>query len=57
MSRIVIRLERRVKLKLRRMRRETRDKGLAVRCQIVLLVAKGRRRADVAESWAARCRG
>jgi transposase len=49
-SRIVIRLERRVKLKLREMRRQTRDKGLAVRCQIVLLTGKGRGRADVAES-------
>jgi transposase len=47
---IVLRLERRVKLTLRRMRRETNDKGLADRCQIVLLTAKGRRRADVAES-------
>jgi transposase len=47
---IVLRLEHRVKLALRRMRRETRDKGLADRCQIVLLTAKGRRRADVAES-------
>jgi transposase len=47
---IVLRLERRVKLTLRRMRRDTRDKGLADRCQIVLLVAKGRRRADVAQS-------
>ena len=47
---IVLRLERRVKLALRRMRRETKDKGLADRCQIVLLAAKGRRRADVAES-------
>lgn len=47
---IVLRLERRVKLTLRRMRRETKDKGLADRCQIVLLTAKGRRRADVAES-------
>lgn len=47
---IVLRLERRVKLTLRRMRRETKDKGLADRCQIVLLAAKGRRRADVAES-------
>jgi transposase len=48
--RIVIRLEHRVKVKLRRIRRETKDKGLAIRCQIVLLAAKGRRRADVAES-------
>ena len=44
MNAIVVRLERRVKLKLRRMRRETSDKGLAVRCQIVLLAGKGRRR-------------
>lgn len=47
---IVLRLEHRVKVTLRRMRRETRDKGLADRCQIVLLTAKRRRRADVAES-------
>ncbi len=47
---IVLRLERRVKLTLGRMRRQTKDKGLADRCQIVLLVARGRRRADVAES-------
>lgn len=47
---IVLRLEHRVKLTLRRMRRQTKDKGLADRCQIVLLTAKGRRRADVAES-------
>jgi transposase len=46
---IVIRLEHRVKLTLRRLRRETKDKALAIRCQVVLLVAKGRRRADVAE--------
>ena len=46
---IVLRLEHRVKLTLRRMRRETKDKALADRCQIVLLTAKGRRRAVVAE--------
>ena len=50
MGKIVVRLEHRVKVRLRRVRRETREKGLAERCQIVLLVAKGRRRADVAES-------
>ena len=50
MSRIVVRLERRVKLKLRRMRRETKDKALALRCQIVLLAARGRPRGDIAES-------
>jgi transposase len=47
---IVIRLEHRVKVKLRWIRRETKDKGLAIRCQIVLLAAKGRRRGDIAES-------
>ena len=50
MRRIVIRLLHRVKVKLRRLRRETKDKGLAIRCQIVLLAAKDRRRADIAES-------
>lgn len=50
MRRIVIRLAHRVKVKLRRLRRETKDKGLAIRCQVVLLAAKGRRRADIAES-------
>lgn len=47
---IVLRLAHRVKVTLRRMRRDTRDKGLADRCQIVLLAARGRGRADVAES-------
>jgi transposase len=46
---IVIRLEHRVKVRLRRTRRETNDKGLAQRCQIVLLAAKGRRRAAIAD--------
>lgn len=50
MNRIVLRLQRRVKLRLRRVRRETRDKGLADRCQIVLLAAKGRRRPQIAEA-------
>lgn len=50
MRRIVIRLERRVKLSLRRLRRGTRDKGLAVRCQLVLLAAKGRSRPLIAEA-------
>jgi transposase len=49
-NRMVLRLERRVKLRLRRLRRETRDKGLADRCQIVLLAAKGRGRPAVAEA-------
>ena len=42
MRKIVICLEHRVKIALRRLRRDTSDKGLAMRCQIVLLVAKGR---------------
>jgi transposase len=49
-DRMVLRLERRVKLQLRRVRRETRDKGLANRCQVVLLSAKGRGRPAVAEA-------
>jgi transposase len=59
-KRMVVRLEGRVKLRLRRVRRETRDKGLASRCQIVLLAAKGRRRGRIAEgvgcsvSWVGR---
>jgi transposase len=47
---IVICLDRRVKIGLRRLRRDTSDKGLATRCQIVLLVAKGRSRPLVADS-------
>ena len=50
MRRMVLRLERRVKLQLRRVRRQTKDKGLADRCQIVLLSAKGRSRPAVAEA-------
>lgn len=50
MSAILVRLKNRVKYILRRTKRQTRDKGLAQRCQIVLLTAKGRRRAAVAES-------
>jgi transposase len=50
MARMVVRLTPSVKRQLRRMRRKTRDKGLAMRCQIVLLSAKGRTRAAVAEA-------
>ena len=50
MKRIVLRLERRVKLELRRVRRQTKDKALANRCQVVLLAAKGRGRPAVAEA-------
>lgn len=49
MKTIVVRLEHRVKVRLRRLRRQTKDKGLAIRCQIILLAAKGRRRAAIAE--------
>jgi transposase len=49
-KKIVVRLNHRVKLRLRRMRRETCDKGLAMRCQIILLASKGRRRGEIAEA-------
>src|SRR5580704_11492321 len=58
MARMVVRLTRSVKRQLRRMRRKTRDKGLSIRCQIVLLAAQGHTRAAIAEalgcsqSWA-----
>lgn len=50
MSRMLVPLERRVKLEIRALRRNTRDKALALRCQIVLLADKGRRRALIAEA-------
>jgi len=50
MTRMVVRLTQSVKRQLRRMRRKTRDKGLAMRCQIVLLSAQGRTRAATAEA-------
>jgi transposase len=59
-SRMLFRLDRRVKLQVRRMRRETKDKALAMRCQIVLLADKQRRRPAIAEcvglsvSWVGR---
>lgn len=49
MPRMVLCLERRVKVQLRRLRRSTPDKGLYMRCQIVLCAAKGRTRRDIAE--------
>jgi transposase len=49
MPRMVFVVDRRVKLELREIRRFTRDKGLALRCQIVLLAAKRRRREQIAE--------
>lgn len=50
MKLILVRLERRVKLQVRRLRRQTKDKGLAIRCQIILLADKGRNRPDIAQS-------
>jgi len=50
MPRMVLRIEPRVKYKLRKWRRETKDKGMHQRCQMVLLAAKGRRRREVAEA-------
>jgi transposase len=47
---MVFSLPRRVKCRLRELRRSTRDKGLAMRCQIVLLAGKGRFRTGIAES-------
>lgn len=63
MPRMVVRIEHRVKYRLRKLRRETKDKGLYRRCQIVLLGAKGRRRKVIAEgigcsvSWVDRVLG
>ncbi len=50
MARIVFRLARRVKQQVRLLRRNTRDKALAMRCQIVLLADKQRPRAWIAEA-------
>ena len=49
MPRMVVAIEHRVKCQLREIRRSTRDKGLAIRCQIILLAAKGRPRGMIAE--------
>lgn len=50
MKPMVLSLNRRVKCKVRELRRTTSDKGLAVRCQIVLLAGKQRSRVAIAES-------
>ncbi len=50
MAKILFGLERRVKFEVRRIRRGTCDKALAMRCQIVLLGDKQRKRPDIAES-------
>jgi transposase len=60
MERIVLCLAKRVKMELRRWRRWTRDKGLALRIQIVLHAAKGRGSRTIADavgchrSWVSR---
>lgn len=48
MSRMVVGVRRAVKGQLRRLRRKTRDKGLADRCQIVLLWGQGKPRSEIA---------
>lgn len=50
MSKMVFSLERRIKHSVRKLRRQTRDKGLAMRYQIVLLAGKQRPRGSIAES-------
>lgn len=50
MGTMLFRLERRVKHQVRAIRRCTRDKSLAIRCQIVLLADKQRRRVSIADS-------
>lgn len=50
MGKMLFGLDRRVKLQVRRMHRRTRDKALAMRCQIVLLADKQRSRPLIAEA-------
>jgi transposase len=47
---MLFRLDRHVKLQVHRMRRRTRDKALAMRCQIVLLADQQRTRPQIAEA-------
>lgn len=60
MKRIVVDLPHRVKVRIRRLRRTTRNAGLAQRCQIILHAAKGRSSREIGEalgcsrSWASR---
>lgn len=60
MNGTVIQLPHRVKLRIRRLRRQTRSARVATRCQIVLLASKGRSSRQIAESlgchrsWASR---
>jgi len=50
LSKMLFRLERRVKLQVRRMQRRTRDKAFAMRCQIVLLAGRGHARRWIAQA-------
>ena len=60
MKKIIIQLPKRVKVVLRQLRRKAKDAGLAMRCQAVLLAAKGRSSRQIAEavgfsrSWVSR---
>ncbi len=60
MKGIVVRLEHRVKVRIRRLRRGTKDAGVAMRCQIILHAGKGRSSRVIAEavgfhlSWVSR---
>ena len=50
MQKIVVKLEKRVKVRLRQVRRCARDAGLALRSQMILHAAKGRGSRQIAES-------
>ena len=59
----MVALPHRVKVRIRKLRRQTRHAGVAMRCQIILLAAKGRSSREVSEavgchrSWASRVVG
>ncbi len=50
MARMVVRVRGPVKRELRKLREKTRDKGLAARCQIVLLWGDGKAHFEIAEA-------
>ncbi len=60
MRKIIIQVPKRIKVSLRELRRNAKDAGLAMRCQTVLLAAKGRSSREIAEavgfsrSWVSR---
>jgi transposase len=60
MKKIIIQLPERVKVSLRELRRSAKDAGLAMRCQAVLLAAKGRSSREISDavgfsrSWVSR---